>query len=113
MSVDDEGSVEALEVSCNQDNNPETDPNHREEHVGQAQVDEQTICISERRRCPPIRHGCDEYVDLASESEVRHLTYVSQVSEPVSLKEPLQSKNAQEWKQAADTEYSALVENKT
>ena len=37
---------------------------------------------------------------------------MSQVSEPVSLKEALQSKNAREWKQAADTEYHALVKNK-
>ena len=101
MSMDDEGAVEALEMSCNQDNNPKTDPNHREAQVGQQQVsqeqvEEQTIHRSERRRCPPIRYDCDEYVDLASESEVRHLAYVSQVSKPVSLKEALQSKNARE-----------------
>ena len=59
MSVDDEGSVETLEVSCNQDNKPEADPNHREEQVaqeqvGQEQVEERTIRRSERHRCPPI-----------------------------------------------------------
>ena len=29
------------------------------------------------------------------------------------MKEALESKNAQEWQQAADTEYNALIENKT
>ena len=50
---------------------------------------------------------------MASEIEVHHLAYVSQVFEPVSLKEALQSKKARDWKQAADKEYHALVENKT
>ena len=69
-------------MSCNQNNNPETDLNHREEQVGQEQVgqeqvEEQTICRSERRRCPPNRYGIDEYVDLAAESEVCRLAYVT------------------------------------
>ena len=116
MLVNDEGSVESLEVSCKQGYNPETVPNHSQEQVGQdqdEQIEERTIRRSERRRCPPVRYGCDEYVDLAAESEVRHVAYLSQVSEPISLKEALQSKNARDWKQAADTEYNALVENKT
>ena len=59
MFVDDEGSVEALEVSCNHYDNPETDLNHREEQVGQElvgqeQVEERTIRRSERHRCSPI-----------------------------------------------------------
>ena len=111
-----EGPIEALEVSPAQDNQPETVPNHHDDQVEREGSEEQTVSEvrrSERRRYPPIRYGCDEYADIAAEREVHHLAYVSQVPDPVSLREALQSKNAQEWKQAADVEYSALVENKT
>ncbi len=118
LLLNDEGSVESLEISCEQSKNAETVPNHGQEHASQDQInqeqfEERTIRRSERHRCPPVRYGCDEYVDLAAESEVHHVAYLSQVSEPTSLKEALQSKNAREWKQAADIEYNALVENKT
>ena len=122
MIFNDDEIVEALEVSNDQDRNLEITMNLREgqpqqeiEQAVEQQAEEQVIRRSERHRCPPIRYGCDEYADLSAETEgeVHHLAFVSQVREPTSLKEALESKDAQEWQQAADTEYNALIENKT
>jgi len=70
---------------------------------------------SERVRRPPVRFGYDEHADTATpELEVDHFLYhVSQIVEPATLSEALDSKYAGEWKKATDSEYDSLMENET
>ena len=65
---------------------------------------------SERTRNPPV-HYHDEYAGLTT---ARHTAlYVSEVEEPATLKEALDSEHSEQWKAAADAEYQSLMENET
>ena len=68
-----------------------------------------------RHRQPPVRYGLDEYADTAmSSSTVNHLAYhVSEIKEPLTIEEALASDQAHAWKEAADSEYTSLIENET
>ncbi len=70
---------------------------------------------SQRQRHPPVRYGLDEYADTATEeSIVQHVAYnVCQVTEPRTMEEAVRSRQAKEWKKAADVEYRALIDNET
>ena len=58
-----------------------------------------------------MRFGFDEYADVVT---VDHLAYrATQVPEPKTMEEALSSDAADEWKAAADSEYSSLQENQT
>lgn len=63
---------------------------------------------------PPTKYGYDEYAGSATtDTEVQHLAYISQVTEPATLKEALESNHSEEWRTAADAEYQSLIENDT
>lgn len=109
QSSQDTESVEVLEVASS--NQQQTSDNEQEEETHQSALEQElaeTITRrSERHRRPPVRYGCDEYVDLATDdhmylSKVDHLAYSAQGSEPNTLTEALQSRNSKEWKQAVD-----------
>jgi hypothetical protein len=70
---------------------------------------------SGRRKCPPVKYGIDEYADhVTDETEVQHVAYnVCQIPEPTTIEEAFKSRYANEWKQATDAEYQALIDNKT
>ena len=69
---------------------------------------------SGRQRNPPLRYGIDEYADTAVGAEVQHSAYhVSQIEEPTSIAEAMESSYSKEWKNATDQEFSALIENET
>ena len=64
---------------------------------------------SERRRRPTIRYGLDDYADTAN-----HCAFKSaKVDEPNTIQEALGGRHSKEWKEAADSEYSSLLENNT
>ncbi len=64
-----------------------------------------------RAKTQPVRFGFDEYVDVAT---VDHLAYrATEVPEPKTMEEALSSNEANEWRAAADSEYSSLLENQT
>ena len=62
----------------------------------------------ERHRRPPVRYGIEEYADIAKD-HVNHVAYCH-IIEPKTTKEPLNSKHGKKWKEAADSEYSSLIE---
>ena len=65
----------------------------------------------QRHRRPPIRYGIEEYVDTAKD-HVNHVAYCH-IIETKTMEEALNSEHRKEWKEAADSEYSSLIENKT
>lgn len=65
---------------------------------------------SGRIRKAPSRFGYDEFVDLVT---VDHHAIMCRVTEPLSLKEAMESPNAKNWQEVADLEYESLVENDT
>ena len=62
---------------------------------------------SDRNKRPTIRYGIDEYVNHVQDIQVKD------VEEPMTIEEALQGNNAKEWREAANSEYSALMENNT
>ena len=65
----------------------------------------------QRHRRLPVRYGIDEYVDTAK-NHVNHVAYCHFI-QPKTMEEALNSEHRKEWKEAADSEYSSLIENKT
>ena len=68
----------------------------------------------------PIRHsqrvsekpGIDEYADTASEAS--HVTYQAvKNEEPTTIEDAFSGSHSEEWKIAADSEYTSLMENET
>ena len=67
---------------------------------------------STRYKSLPTRYDIDEYADTAI--SISHTAYsASQVTEPSTLKEAMESSQSNEWKQATDQEYQSLMKNKT
>ena len=61
-----------------------------------------------RTRRPPIRYGIDEFADIAK----AHYAYrATCTEEPTSVSDALMGSNANEWKEAMDSEYRSLMEN--
>ena len=60
-----------------------------------------------------MRHGVDEYVDAAVDSIQHHAYSAFQFVEPQTMQEALAGDYSEEWKQAADAEYSSLLQNET
>ena len=71
---------------------------------------ESTVRTSGRIRNAPRRFGYDEYADVVT---VDHYANMCRVTEPLSLKEAMESPNAKDWQEAADLEYESLLENET
>ena len=65
----------------------------------------------ERRICPPVTYGIEEYADTAKDY-VNHVTYCHNI-EPKTMVEALNSEHGKEGKEAADSEYLFFIENKT
>ena len=92
----------------------ESESEHQlEEQMGEESETEHSQ--SKRPRRPPIKYGFDEYADLAGiENQVDDVAYnASQITEPKSMKEAMESEQARQWKQATDSEYKSLIENET
>ena len=81
---------EEEEESVKQSEQPQS-----EEHENQ---EEDQHRYPRRQRIAPIRYEIDEYVDTA-------FLGVSQIAEPQSIEEALESKLSKKWKEAADSEY--------
>lgn len=77
--------------------------------VDEVRTEEGQCRYPERHRGVPVRFGIDEYADIAAAECLGD----SQINEPTTMKEALASDLAEEWKAAADTEYSSLLENET
>ena len=71
---------------------------------------ESTVRTSGRIRNAPRRFGYDEFADVVT---VDHYANMCRVTEPLSLKEAMESPNAKDWQEAADLEYESLLENET
>ena len=68
----------------------------------------------QRQRNAPVRFGIDEYADTVKEPERVHVAYKAhQIPEPRSIAEALSSNFSKEWKEAADLEYKAILDNGT
>lgn len=61
---------------------------------------------SERNRFPTIRYGIDDYVNHVA-------CLASNVIEPQSMLEAMNSPQSEQWLKAAEEEYNALIENQT
>ena len=60
-----------------------------------------------------MRYGLDEYADTAL-SGVEHVTcHTFEFPEPDSIEDALASKSSEEWREATENEYKALMENET
>ena len=62
---------------------------------------------SERNKRPSVRYGIAEYVNKAHEIQT------IEIDEPMTIDEALKGNYATEWREAANSEYSALMENNT
>lgn len=88
----------------------ETEPEQTNEQSNSEDTQQQQR-QSSRTRTRPVRFGFDEYADVVT---VDHLAYrATQVPEPKTMEEALSSDAADEWKAAADSEYSSLQESQT
>lgn len=65
----------------------------------------------QRERRPPVRYGLDEFADLAG---VSHVAFnVCKIKEPTTIDEAFTSEHAEQWKEAADSEFKSLMDNNT
>ena len=64
---------------------------------------------SQRIKRPPARYGIDEFTNTANVANYR----AAKIEEPKTIDDALNSDHSQEWKVAADFEYSSLIENQT
>ena len=93
-------------------------PAESEKEESKQEIDEQPeielsepLRRSQRVKRPPIRYGIDEFTNTAN---VTHVTcLVVKIEEPKTIDDALNSDHSQEWKMAADLEYSSLMENQT
>ena len=93
-------------------------PAESEKEESEQEIDEQPeielsepLRRSQRVKRPPIRYGIDEFTNTAN---VTHVTYLAtKIEEPKTIDDALNSDHSQEWKMAADLEYSSLMENQT
>jgi len=69
----------------------------------------------ERQIRRPIRYGVDEFADIVSGGleQVSHVANICQIIEPATIEEALSSDYADNWKEAADSEYESLMNNDT
>ena len=64
---------------------------------------------SQRIKRPPLRYGIDEFTNTANVANYQ----AAKIAEPKTFDDALNSDHSQEWKVAADFEYSSLIENQT
>ena len=64
---------------------------------------------SQRIKRPPVRYGIDEFTNTANVANYQ----AAKIEEPKTINDALNSDHSQEWKVAADFEYSSLIENQT
>ena len=65
--------------------------------------------VDEPRRSPPVRFGVDEFADVARADHVAFNAY--QIEEPSTIGEALSSEYSRQWKEDADSEFEALMDN--
>ena len=89
-------------------------PIESEKEESEQEIDEQPEPIrhSHRESRPPVRYGIDEFTNTANFTS--HIAYQAvKIEEPNTIDDALNSDYSQEWKKAADLEYSSLMENQT
>lgn len=97
-----------LEVNAPEQSNEEQQVQEENEEGG-----EQEVRRSQRVRKTVIRYGFDDLADISA-VETQHIAFkVSEIDEPTTIKEALSGKHSKQWKEAADAEYKALMENDT
>ena len=64
---------------------------------------------SQRIKRPPVCYGIDEFSNTANVANYQ----AAKIEEPKTINDALNSDHSQEWKVAADFEYSSLIENQT
>ena len=64
---------------------------------------------SQRIKRPPVRYGIDEFTNTANAANYQ----AAKIEESKTINNALNSDHSQEWKVAADFEYSSLIENQT
>ena len=80
------------------------------------EIDEQSepLRCSKRVSRPPVRYGIDEFTNTANVTSHTSIAYQAvKIEEPNTIDDALNSDHSQEWKKAADIEYSSLMENQT
>ena len=83
-------------------------PIESEKEESEQEIDEQ----SEPLR--PVRYGIDEFTNTANVTSHINTAYQAvKIEEPNTIDDALNSDHSQEWKKAADIEYSSLMENQT
>eukprot|EP00731_Ephydatia_muelleri_P037673 Em0533g3a len=74
------------------------------EQEQQEQEDAEQSRYPRRMRIAPTRYGIDEYVGTV---------LMTQLEEPQSITEALESDLSEQWREAADSEYQSLMQNET
>ena len=78
------------------------------------EIDEQPEPLrhSQRISRPPVRYGIDEFTNTANVTS--HIAYQAvKIEELNAIDDTLNGDHSQEWKKAADLEYSSLMEDQT
>ena len=104
-----EEPAEAIQIEL-----PKQEEREQEESEGEMQPEPEPIRRSQRVSMSkkPTRYGIDEYADTASEAS--HVTYQAvKIEEPTTIEDALSGSHSEEWKIAADSEYTSLMENET
>ena len=89
-------------------------PTESEKEESDQEMEEQPEPLrrSQRVSRPPVRYGIDEFTNTANVTS--HIAYQAvKIVEPNTIDDALNSDHSQEWKKAADLEYSSLMENQT
>jgi transposase InsO family protein len=88
----------------------ETLQEEEEETLQEEQVEESPkLRRSDRTKRPSVRYGIDEYADRAH----HHAYQAAILEEPATIEEALESEHSKKWREAADAEYTSLLENDT
>ena len=89
-------------------------PVESEKEESEQEIEEQLEPLRwlQRTKRPPVRYGIDEFTNTANVTNQANYQ-VAKTEEPKTIDDALNSDHSQEWKGAADSEYSSLMENQT
>ena len=88
-------------------------PIESENEENEQEIDE-PLRRSKRVSRPPVRYGIDEFTNTANVTSHTSIPYQAvKIEEPNTIDDALNSDHSQEWKKAANIEYSSLMENQT
>ena len=103
-----------LELENIEQESVEEIPVESEKEESEQEIEEQLEPLrrSQRTKRPSVRYGIDEFTNIANVTNQANYQ-VAKIEEPKTIDDALNGDHSQEWKGAADCEYSSLMENQT